>query len=79
LRHHHRDEAGDGEEDLLPDHLPLHEEGVGDPAPALQREELVAEAAFERLGLHSLLSLGPFGVLASGVDKPRGEEMRVMA
>src|SRR3546814_9616100 len=46
LRDEDGNEPGDreAEENLLPDHLPFHEEGMGDPPPAPAGEQLVVPA-----------------------------------
>src|SRR3546814_18135090 len=64
-----RDEDGnepcdrEAEENLLPDHLPFHEEGMGDPPPALAGEQLVVPApAHAMLHLHAFSPLRLLGV-----------------
>src|SRR3546814_21075972 len=46
LRDEDGNEPGDreAEENLLPEHLPFHEAGMGDPPPALAGEQLVVPA-----------------------------------
>src|SRR3546814_3138104 len=65
LRDEDGNEPGDreAEENLLPDHLPFHEEGMGDPPPALAGEQLVVPApAHAMLHLHAFSPLRLLGV-----------------
>jgi len=76
LRHKDGNETRDreAEEDLLPDHLPFHEESAGDPVPSFAGQQFVAERTLHGLvPVHTFVGLGLLRMLFcaySGVIRP---------